>query len=71
MKIGDMVKQQFTDTVVRYGIIVGEMPDVHFLEPGTVFKVKYLPHPDVPFRGNDMYWEACHERILTVVSSVS
>ena len=70
MKIGDMVKQQFTDTITRYGIIIEEMPEVKFLKEGRVFKVRYLPHPDVPFRGDDTYWEASHESILTIVSSV-
>lgn len=73
MKIGDMVKQKFTDDIDRYGIIIEDSLDRYIgILPETkkYFKVKYLPHPSLPFHGGDMYTEYTLEDTLTVVSSV-
>jgi hypothetical protein len=73
MKLGDMVKQQFTDTIERYGVIVEDPLERYIgVLPVTkkYFKIKYLPHPDLPFHGGDMYSEYTVEDTLTVVSSV-
>lgn len=73
MKIGDMVKHNFIPGVERYGIIIEDDLDRHI---GTLaikkkyFKVRYLPHADIPFNGGDMYSEYTCEEYLTVVSSV-
>lgn len=73
MKLGDMVKQNFIPGIERYGIIVEE-PLEKYIGIGSLpkkyFKVKYLPHPDLPFNGDDMYCEYTVEDTLTVVSSV-
>jgi hypothetical protein len=72
MKIGDMIRNEFYSGLERYGIIVevydryiGAMPITK-----KYCKVKYLPHPEIPFNGGDMYTEYTCEDNLTVVSSV-
>jgi hypothetical protein len=73
MKLGDMVKNQFIDGIERYGVIVENASERYIgmlPESKKYFKVKYLPHPELPFNGGDMYHEYTCEEFLTVVSSV-
>ena len=73
MKLGDMVKHTFIPGIERYGIIV-EDPLERFIGVGSelkkYFKVRYLPHPDIPISGGDMYSEYTAEDFLTLVSPV-
>ena len=74
MKIGDMVKNAFYAGLDRYGIIVEDNIERFIGSLGAkkkYYKVNYLPHPDVPFNGGDMYSEFTCEDFLEVVSSVS
>jgi len=75
MKIGDMVKNNFTDEIERYGVLLdnGDTQYIIIDSRQTIkyFKVRYLPHPDIPFNGGDMYTEFTQENFLTVVSSIS
>ena len=72
MKIGDMVKNEFYSGLERYGVIVEDFDRYigMFSEKKKYFKIKYLPHPDLPLNGGDMYTEFTCEDNLTVVSSV-
>jgi len=72
MKIGDMVKQKFTDQIERYGIIVEDVSELSKKLGFTKLyvKVKYLPHPELPINNGDMYWEYTEISNLIVVSSV-
>jgi len=72
MKIGDMVRNEFYSGLERYGIIIEDYERYigAMSEKKKYFKVKYLPHPDLPLNGGDMYIEYTCEDNLTVVSSV-
>jgi hypothetical protein len=72
MKIGDMIKNEFYSGLERYGVVieiydryVGALPTLK-----KYCKVKYLPHPEIPFNNGDMYIEYTCEDNMTVVSSV-
>ncbi len=73
MKLGDMVKHVFIPGVERYGIIIEDPLEKYIGSAPKLkkyFKVKYLPHPDIPINGGDMYHEYTCEEFLTIVSSV-
>lgn len=73
MKLGDMVKNTFIEGIDRYGVIIEEPLERYIgtsSESKKYYKIKYLPHPDLPLNGGDMYSEYTLGDNLVIVSSV-
>lgn len=69
MNVGDMVKQDFTETITRYGIIVEVCEHlINSLLP--YYKICWLPNRDLPINGDDSYCDYVVEDELSLVLSV-
>lgn len=67
MKIGDLVQQDFTESIKRSGIVL-EKSSI-FSQP-QYYKVSWFPHPDLPIFGDNIYSDLAIESSLYVISSV-